>query len=218
MSEPLLAPTFLFRFAVPCRYVPQPWSAREIELPAKCTIPSFGQLEDRPMFADVRLGWNEDGLGVSVRVVGKKQLPWCREGRIEDSDGLSLWISTRDTHNVHFANRFCHRFVLLPQGAQRQQDQPVAKLVRIQRARENPKPIGDDTIKIRSEKRIDGYLLRAHIPTSAITGYDTQESSRLGLSYAVTDRELGWQTFTVGSEFPFQADPTLWGMLELVRE
>jgi hypothetical protein len=38
----------------------------------------------------------------------------------------------------------------------------------------------------------------------------------LGFSYAVMDRELGWQTFTVASEFPFDEDPSLWGTLELV--
>jgi hypothetical protein len=33
----------------------------------------------------------------------------------------------------------------------------------------------------------------------------------------VIDRELGWQTFNVGPEFPFQDDPSLWGTLELVK-
>jgi hypothetical protein len=63
---------------------------------------------------------------------------------------------------------------------------------------------------------VDGYLLRAHIPARAITGFDPSEQPRLGFTYAVTDRELGWQTFTVGSEFPFPSDPTLWGSLELL--
>jgi len=31
----------------------------------------------------------------------------------------------------------------------------------------------------------------------------------------VVDRELGWQTFSVGPEFPFVEDPSLWGSLEL---
>jgi hypothetical protein len=33
----------------------------------------------------------------------------------------------------------------------------------------------------------------------------------------VTDRELGCQTFTVGQEFPFDEDPSLWGTLQLVE-
>jgi hypothetical protein len=49
------------------------------------------------------------------------------------------------------------------------------------------------------------------------TGFDTEEHSRLGFSYAIVDRELGWQTFSVGPEFPIQEDPSLWGTLELTR-
>lgn len=214
-TQPILAPTFLFRFSVPCRELKSPW-ASEIELAPEYTMPSFGSLEDRPQFAEVRMGWSGDGLGVSVRVGGKKQTPWCRESRVEDSDGLSLWIDTRDTHNIHRASRFCHWFVLLPQGGGPRSDQPVAQLMPIPRARENAKPIAPGQIRIRSEKRIDGYILRALIPAEAITGYDPAEHPRLGFSYAVTDRELGWQTFTVGSEFPFPSDPTLWGSLELL--
>jgi hypothetical protein len=43
------------------------------------------------------------------------------------------------------------------------------------------------------------------------------EHPRLGFCYAVMDRELGWQTFTVGPEFPFAEDPSLWGTLELEK-
>jgi hypothetical protein len=218
MTEPILAPTFLFRFAVPCQYLAKPWSTRDIELPQKYRMPSFGQLEQRPMFADVRLGWSEEGLGVSVRVQGKKQSPWCRSSRFEDSDGLFLWIDSRDTHNIHRASRFCHRFALLPQGSGPQREKPTAGLLPIPRARQDPKPVDPEVIKIRSEKRVDGYLLRAHLPAGAMTGFDPQEQPRLGFSYAVTDRELGWQTFSVGSEFAFQSDPTLWGTLDLVRD
>jgi hypothetical protein len=216
MADSILAPTFLFRFAVPCQHVEKAWPAREMELPPEYTIPSFGELEDRPMFADLRIGWSVSGLAVSVRVRGKKQTPWCRESRLEDSDGLSLWIDTRNTHSVHRATRFCHRFVFLPQGGGAQQQQPLAQWFPIHLAKENPKTVANELLKIRAEKRVDGYLLRAFIPAIALTGYDPEEQPRLGFTYAITDRELGWQTFTIGSEFPFLSDPSLWGTLELV--
>ena len=88
----------------------------------------------------------------------------------------------------------------------------------IPRARGFPHLSGASPIKIRSETRTDGYVLQAHIPADAITGYDPQEHTRLGFTYAVLDREMGRQTFTVGSEFPFDSDPTLWGTLELTRD
>ncbi len=215
MSEPLLVPTFLFRFSAPCLYLQESWSAGGVALSESHRLPSFGELEGRALFADLRAGWNEEGLAFSLRVSGKKQAPWCRGTRIEDSDGLRLWIDTRDTHNIHRAGRFCHQFIFLPMGAGRRADEPLGRLVAINRAREEPKAVPDNLLQVRSEKRIDGFLLEAWIPAAALTGYDPAEHPRLGFSYAVVDRELGWQTFTVGPEFPFNEDPSLWGTLEL---
>jgi hypothetical protein len=217
MSDQLLAPTFLFRFSVPLLHQERLWSARGVDLGEEFRLPSFGELEDRPLFADVRGAWNAGGLAFQVRVSGKKQSPWCRASRLEDSDGLHLWIDTRDTHNIHRASRFCHRFVFLPVGGGRQMGSPVAEQLLINRARENPKPVPVGMLKVRGEKRVDGYRLAVHIPAEALTGYDPSVHTRIGFSYAVMDRELGWQTFTVGSEFPFDEDPSLWGSLELVK-
>jgi hypothetical protein len=217
MSDSLLAPTFLFRFSVPCRRSDALWTPKGISLDERHVLPSFGELEDRPLFADVRAAWHDSGLVFAVRVSGKKQNVWCRVSRVEDSDALHVWIDTRDTHTIHRASRFCHRFAFLPFGTGADNSQPAAKLLTINRARENPKPIDERLLKVLSEKRIDGYILQAHIPAAALTGFDPAEHARLGFTYAVTDRELGCQSFTVGPEFPFEEDPSLWGTLELVE-
>ena len=60
-------------------------------------------------------------------------------------------------------------------------------------------------------------MLQAFIPAAAITGYDPAEHPKLGFSYAVVDRELGWQTLSLGPEFPFVEDPSLWCTLELTK-
>lgn len=204
--------------AIDCHHCDASWQPRGFELDEKHVIPSFrAELEDGPHFADLRLGWNESGLYITLRTTGKQQSPWCRESRIEDSDGLSIWIDTRDTQSVHRATRFCHRFVFLPQGAGRLMDEPVASLSSIHRAKELPKPVQPGTLPIRSEKRVDGYILQSHIPAAAITGFQPDEHPKMGFCYAVTDREMGWQTFSLGPEFPFASDPSLWGTIELVR-
>jgi len=216
MSQPLLASSFLFRFSVPCRRCVKPWSAKGVELDETYRVPSFAQLDQRPVFADLRIGWDVAGVSFRVQVSGKSQTPWCRESRIEDSDGVHLWIDTRDTHNIHRASRFCHQFVFLPFGGGRSQEGPIGRLVTINRARENPKSVGDRVLGALSRRRADGYELQGHIPAEAMTGYDPAEHPRLGFCYAVIDRELGWQTFSLGPEFPFTEDPSLWGTLELV--
>ena len=145
--------------AIDCHYCDAKWTHRGFELDERHAIPSFrAELEDGPRFADFRMGWNETGIFVWLRTAGKQQSPWCRESRVEDSDGLSIWIDTRDTQSVHRATRFCHRFVLLPQGAGRLMDEPIAAPATIARAKELPKPVQPGAISVRSQKRVDGFL------------------------------------------------------------
>ena len=122
---------------------------------------------------------------------------------------------TRDTHNIHRASRYCHRFAFLPGGDGPQFQQPVALWLPIHRAKQDPRAVPAGRLQIRSQSLADGYSLEAHVPASALTGFDPVEHPRLGFCYAVIDRELGWQTFTVGPEFPLTEDPSLWGTLIL---
>lgn len=218
MSEQLITPSFLFRFRVACKATKKEWSKTDgLELTPKYTIPSFqSELGDERQFADLRMAWSDAGLVFNLQVRNKKQAPWCRESRLEESDGLTLWVDTRDTHNVHRASRFCHQFVFLPQGEGAKQQNPVAELLNINRAKDNPKQPARGTLQFHSEKRIDGYLMHGFIPAAAMTGFDPVDHPKLGFYYLVMDRELGWQTFSLGSEYPFQTDPSLWGTLNLI--
>jgi hypothetical protein len=217
MPEQLIAPTMLFRFAAPCLYSEAAWTAKGCGLAEKYRLPCFAELEGRPRFADVRLAWSEKGLILNVQVRGKQQPVWCRDSRIEDSDGVQIWIDTRNTQNIHRAGRFCHRFALLPIGAGRRLDEPVAALLAINRAKESPREIDHGALAIKSTQHRDGYALEAFLPATALTGYSPADQPALGFTYAVIDRELGWQTFSVGQELPFAEDPSLWGTLDLVK-
>ncbi len=214
----LLAPTFAFRFSIPCRPARNGSLAAAEALDESYRIPSFSDLEGRKPFAELRMGWHADGLLVHLRVTGKTQSLSCRATRIEDSDGLQLWIDTRDTHDLHRATRFCHRFGFLPAGGGRRLDEPVAALLAISRARESPKSIEREALEVRAARETAGYRLWAFIPSSSLTGYDASEYRKLGFFFAVVDRELGWQTLTLGPEMPIDEDPSLWGSLELVAQ
>ena len=215
-DENLLPPSFLFRFAVPCFPRDPLWTAKAGALDEKYRLPRLTSLDDEPEWADFRAAWSNDGLAFSVLVKGKKQPLWCRANKIEDSDGLAVWIDTRDTHNVHRASRFCHELRFLPAGGGAKNDQPVAAQVAIDRAREQPKPIDPAKLKVRSQILKDGYLLEGLVPAEVLSGFDPAEHPRLGFQFAVWDREKGEQTFTAGGELPYRNDPSLWGTLELV--
>ncbi len=233
MSSPLLTPSFLFRFAVPCAFDDKAWPAGESlgeqhrlvglnaldnDLPASGELlPGIELPRGAAPLADVRAAWNGSGLTFTVHVANKRQPPWCRDNRLDDSDGLHIWIDTRDTHNIHRAGRFCHHFVFLPTGGGGRMDQPVADQMLINRARENAHPVRPNVLKVRSTKRADGYTLDAHVPAGALTGFDPGEHPKLGFMYAVLDRELGEQTLAYSREFPYQEDPSVWCTLELQR-
>lgn len=217
MSEPLLPTRFLFRFAAPCRHEPSIGGRQLAELDAVHRLPSLNELEGQTSFADIRAAWNDTGLAFSVRVEGKRHPSWCRESKLEDSDGLQLWIDTRDTHNIHRASRFCHRFIFLPAGGGRSYTDPVCDQLLVDRARENASPVRPGQLRVACEQRVGGYVMSAFIPAAALTGFNPADHPKLGFTYFLFDRELGRQYFSVGDEFPFSADPSLWGTLELVR-
>jgi hypothetical protein len=217
MSEALISPTMLFRFAAPCFHTDQRWSAGGVVLDEKHRLPCFAELNGKKPYADVRLAWNESQLLLQVIVRGKQQPPWCRDSRIDDSDGVQLFIDTRNTQNIHRAGRFCHRFAFLPVGSGRQLDEPVAVLLAINRAKESPREIESGALKVRCQRLAGGYSLEGFIPAAALTGFSPADQPAIGFSYAVIDRELGWQTFSVGQELPFIEDPSLWGTLDLSR-
>jgi hypothetical protein len=50
-----------------------------------------------------------------------------------------------------------------------------------------------------------------------LNGFDPEQNPRLGFYYAIRDSELGEQVLSVGSDFPYWEDPSLWSVLQLVR-
>jgi hypothetical protein len=215
MNGPLLPTRFVFRFAAPCRRADALWTNDGVTLSAEHRLPALGELDGRLPFADVRAAWNDTGMAFTVSLAGKHHPLWCRESKPDDSDGLQLWIDTRDTHNIHRASRFCHRFVFMPAGGGRQNTAPLADQLLVDRARENASPVRPGALGVRAKVKADGYHLACFIPAGAMTGYQPEEHTRVGFTYFLFDREFGEQSFSLGSELPFASDPSLWGTLEL---
>ncbi len=215
-SESLIPKRLLFRISVPCYWYESPGKGI-VSLDEQFRLPPLAELEGGKAWADVRVAWNHTGLMLSLRVEEKQQSLWCRANRPEDSDGLHVWIDTRDVHSVHRAGRYCHRFLFAPAGGGADTKQPMALWLPIHRAGEHPATIPPGAIQVRSKVRSGGYRLDAFLSARALTGFDPDEHPRMGFTYAVIDRELGEQTFAAGQPMPYQEDPSLWATLELVR-
>ena len=214
----IVPPRFLFRWSFVAREIesiPHP-QGRLLDLPDDCALPSLNDLDQRQDFAVVKLAWNNDGFGVSATVKGRSRRPECVESEIQLSDGIHLWIDTRNTQTVHRATRFCHHFILLPSGGQGKKSAPVVRSLPVARAREETSLPSADLVQLQSEVSQTGYWIEAWFPAEVFVGFDPATNPKIGFHYVVRDTELGDQTLAVGSEFPFESDPSLWQTVELI--
>jgi hypothetical protein len=210
---------FLFRLSYPCPYVknvPGEDADRLLNLAETCRIDDFGSLDERPGFAEVRLAWNDFGLALQVEVRGKDQEPQCSAARPRTSDGVTFWIDTRDARASHRASRYCHQFHFLPAGGE-EGDEPVFAQSKINRALQDAPQCRPGEVPFRSQRIRNGYRIEAFLPAAVLCGFDPEQNRRLGFYYAVHDSELGEQYLSVGPEFPYADDPSLWSILELVN-
>ena len=212
---------FLFRVAHPCRYVklmPIREDVRLLDLPAEHRIENFAAMDEQKNFAEVCIAWNELGIGIEVEVRGKQQPAVGNPDRPRGSDGVTLWLDTRDARASHRASRYCHQFHFLATGAGPEHDEPAFVQTKINRALEDAPFASAERVLFKVHARKSGYLMEAFLPLSALNGYDPEEHRRLGFFYAVRDDELGDQLLNVAPEFPYWEDPSLWSVLELNRD
>jgi hypothetical protein len=216
---PILPARFLFRVAYPCGYVKN-LPARHgglVDLPEARRLDNFAAMEEVKRFADVRLGWNELGLGLSVEVHGKSQSPAADQSRFRASDGVTFWIDTRDARTSHRASRYCHQFHFLPTGGGPEHHEPVLGQTKINRALQDAPVAPAGSIPFQASMIRGGYRIEAFLTAAALHGFDSEQNRRLGVFYVVRDAELGEQTLSVGADFPYWEDPSLWSVLELMK-
>lgn len=218
---PLIPNRFLFRVGYPCRYIaelPHEGSDDLLDLPESCRLDSFADMDERRSFADVRLAWNEGGLALQVEVQGKEQPAVGDLARPRASDGVTIWIDTRDARTSHRASRYCHQFHFLAAGGGPDKDEPAFVQSKINRALQDAPLVSAESVPFQLVPRRGGYRLEAFLPATAINGFDPEQNRRLGLHVAVHDQELGEQSLSVGGDFPWAEDPSLWSVLELRKE
>jgi hypothetical protein len=217
---PLVPHRFLFRVAYPCRYVkaiPHQKGDDLLDLPEACQLDNLAAMDQGPNFADVRTAWNDLGLGVQVEVSRKEQDLRGDATRPRGSDGVTLWIDTRDARASHRASRYCHQFHFLPTGGGPDRDEPVFLQTKINRALQDAPLCAASAVPFRCQRQKGGYRIEAFLPAGVLNGFDPEQNRRFGIYYAVRDAELGEQVLSVGAEFPYWEDPSLWSVLELVK-
>lgn len=217
---PLIPHRLLFRVSYPCVYIkdlPRQEDDRLLDLPESCRLDNFAKMDGERAFADVRLAWNEWGLAAQVEVRGKDQLSQGDAAHPHASDGFTLWIDTRDARTSHRASRYCHQFHLLPTGSGPDRDEPALLQTKINRALHDAPFAPPGAVPFRVTRTKGGYIGEVFLPAGVLNGFDPELNPRMGLYYAVHDVELGYQFLSVGADFPYGEDPTLWSVLELMQ-
>ena len=93
-----LSPVQFFTLSWDCPYIKGPLKAS-----SQYRLPHLGELLDEETFADLYMGWNEQGLSLEIRV--KDRTP---------EDSIELFFDTRDLKSKAVVSKFCHHFVFTP--------------------------------------------------------------------------------------------------------
>ena len=215
---------FLFRFSFRvkrCDELPKR-GKRLLDLSTDFALPDLSELRGVRAFGEVRMAWNDEGLGINVQVGGKKHPPVAEERTPTMPDGVQLWIDTRNTQSIHRASRYCHHFCFAPTGGSRDGEQPFGVQLPIAQAREVTPLAAKGSLLVNAEILSDGYRLEAWLRREQLQGFDPAADreagspTKLGFYYEIRDSELGNQPLTVDASFPFAHDPSLWSTLELI--
>lgn len=213
----------LFRFAFPIgRLDAIPKSGKRLlELGREFALPDLSELQRAKPTGELRIAWNDEGLGLSVIVRGKKNEPEADERMPTQGDGLQIWLDTRNTQTIHRASRYCHHFCFSPVGGGLNGEKSFGLQLPIAQAREATPLAAKGSLLVNAELLDDGYHLETWLRREQLQGFDPVANreagtpTRLGFYFVIRDRELGDQTLSVDDRFPFAFDPSLWATLEL---
>jgi hypothetical protein len=180
-------------------------------------LPPLGEYDGENAFAEVYVAWDETGLYVAERCRKPAGTVAVNRRRPEAGDGLQVWIDARATQTAHRATRFCHQFILLPRSGGGGHSAPVGWQVNIRRARERPPLCRPEQIGVAASVHPGHYILEAHLPAAILMGFEPRAGVLLGFNYLVHDVPGGRRVWAAPSDFAFDRDPSLWGLLELTE-
>jgi len=189
---------------------------RGTALPKSHTLPVLSSFFGKKAFAQVALGWNEEGIFAEVH--SGSRTPRVFFPDFQKGDSIELFFDTRDMKNVGYSHKFCHHFFFLPLPFEE----------------EGEKIQGGEITKFRGEERheladsslffIDckeggkkGYVLHIFIPKECLFGYDPSSFHRLGFTYRINQSGGLPQYFSASAEeYSIEQHPSLWASLDII--
>jgi len=166
---------------------------------------------------DTRIAWSEEGITFQFLLRGKLRRPYCRLSDLEHSDGIEVYVDTRNTKNVHRATRYCHRFIFLPGGGGPGEKDPYGSMLKINMARGEPATMGAYQPHVECKLSSTGYRLTCHLSRQYLEGWSPSEQPEVGIFFHLRDAELGHICLAYDKQLPIGEDPSLWPTAFLAR-
>ena len=205
---------FEFSFRCPLRREPPKIDGNLRDWDDDARVPDLMAVDGQHPFASIYMAYDDSGLYFACEVK-KKTTYKLNPRRPADGDSLELFIDTRDVKE-HRANRFCHRFYVLPGGSGPGGAQPIARQTAIADAREQAPPCPEDAIETGLRRLKRSYQLELKLPAAGLNGFAPHEFSRVGFAYLLHDSQHGTQSWSSISDLGVERDPSTWGTAELV--
>jgi hypothetical protein len=205
---------FEFSFRCPRRQKPPKIDGNLRDWDDAERVPDLMAVDGHQPFASVYMAYDDSGLYVACEVKRKTTYK-LNPLQPAAGDSLELFIDTRDVKE-HRANRFCHRFYVLPGGSGKDGKQPIARQTSIEDAREQAPPCPEDSIETGLRRLKRSYQLEIKLPAAGLNGFAPREFSRVGFAYLLHDSQHGTQSWSSISDMGVECDPSTWGTAELV--
>lgn len=176
-------------------------------------MPALGELSGGVQYAALYLAWNERGLYLALDVPKDAPVVTNRQNPAA-GDALELFVDTRAAGTSHRATQFCYHLIILPRPPGRSRGGPLIWQRPLRRALQPAPPADFGAIRLAAHLRDDGYGLELAIPPEALHGYEPAAGQRIGMAAIVHDIQRGATYWGTSPEFPYQRDPSTWGLVE----
>jgi len=179
----------------------------------KHRLPDLSKLNGQRPFADLYIGWHEDGVRLRVEVDGTFKEPDFPN--FQTADSIELFFDTRDVKTSGFNTRFCHHFYFLPEPVQNNGDRVQAGEATRFRTEDVHELCDASKLEIKKGKK---GKFEIFIPAECLHGYDPTQFNRLGFTYRINRINNTSQYFSANDEdFTIEQQPSLWASLKLVK-
>lgn len=178
----------------------------------KYLLPNTSALCSEENFADIALGWNQEGIEAFVNIKRKYEQAYYPEVTVGDS--VELFFDTRDVKTSGNNTRFCHHFFFLPESVEGHFAGEITRF----RTEDTHELCDADELKVKVQLKDNSYQLQLFIPARCLVGYDPEQFDRLGFTYRINRSAGGPQHFSVTSaEYQLEQQPSLWSSLKLIK-